>query len=63
MHIVGISKDQNGREYYLIKNSWGSDNDYKGYMYMSKEFVKYKTTDILLHKKGIPASISKKLKI
>ncbi len=63
MHIVGISKDQNGREYYLIKNSWGVTNDYKGYLYMSKEFVKYKTTDILLHKKGIPSNLAKKLKL
>lgn len=63
MHIVGVSKDQNGREYYLIKNSWGVTNDYKGYLYMSKEFVKYKTTDILLHKKGIPSNLAKKLKL
>jgi bleomycin hydrolase len=63
MHIVGISKDQNGREYYIIKNSWGISNDYKGYMYMSKEFVKYKTTDIMVHKDGLPKSISQKLKI
>ena len=63
MHIVGIAKDQNGKEYYIIKNSWGDTNDYKGYMYMSKEFVKYKTTDILLHKDGLPKDIAKKLKV
>lgn len=63
MHIVGIAKDQNGKEYYIIKNSWGDTNDYKGYMYMSKEFVRYKTTDILLHKDGIPKNIAKKMNI
>ncbi|MEK6450903.1 MULTISPECIES: aminopeptidase C [Myroides] len=63
MHIVGIAKDQNGREYYVIKNSWGISNDYKGYMYMSKEYVKYKTTDIMIHKDGLPKGIAKKLKI
>lgn len=63
MHIVGIAKDQNGREYYIIKNSWGVTNDYKGYMYMSKEYVKYKTTDILLHKAGLSKEMSKKLKL
>lgn len=63
MHIVGISKDQNGKEYYIVKNSWGATNDYKGYLYMSKEFAKYKATAILLHKKAVPAAIASKLKV
>lgn len=63
MHIVGISKDQNGKEYYIVKNSWGATNDYKGYLYMSKEFAKYKATAIMLHKKGVPAAIASKLKL
>jgi bleomycin hydrolase len=61
MHIVGVSKDQNGKEYYIVKNSWGATNDYKGYMYMSKNFVKFKTTAILLNKGGLPKDIAKKL--
>ena len=63
MHIVGLTKDQNGKEYYIIKNSWGATNDYQGYMYMTKNFVKYKTTAILLHKDGVPKDIAKKLNI
>ena len=63
MHIVGLTKDQNGKEYYMIKNSWGATNDYQGYMYMSKNFVKYKTTAILLNKGGLPKGIAKKLNI
>ncbi|MCL9806033.1 aminopeptidase [Flavobacterium amniphilum] len=63
MHIVGISKDQNGKEYYIVKNSWGVTNDYKGYLYMTKEFAKYKATSIMLHKKAVPAAIASKLKL
>lgn len=63
MHIVGVSKDQNGKEYYIVKNSWGTTNDYKGYLYMTKEFAKYKATAIMLHKKGIPPVIAGKLKV
>lgn len=62
MHIVGLSKDQNGKEYYIVKNSWGEDNDYKGYIHVSKAYVQFKTTSILLNKKGVPSSIMKKLK-
>ncbi len=63
MHIVGLSKDQNGKEYYIVKNSWGTTNDYKGYLYVTRNFVKYKTTSLLLHKKAIPSDIRKKIGI
>lgn len=61
MHIVGLVKDQNGKEYYKIKNSWGESNDYKGYMYVTKEFVRYKTISFLLHKDGLSSAMKKKL--
>jgi len=61
MHIVGMSKDQNGRTYYIVKNSWGDKNDYKGYIYVTKAYVKYKTTAILLHKNGIPDELRRKM--
>lgn len=63
MHIVGLTKDQNGREYYIVKNSWGATNDYKGYLCMTKEFVKYKTTSFMVNKKAIPSEIAKKINI
>lgn len=61
MHIVGAAKDQTGKEYYIVKNSWGATNDYKGYLYVTKNYVKYKSTAILLNKAGIPSTITKKL--
>ncbi|WP_316746651.1 aminopeptidase C [Pedobacter gandavensis] len=63
MQITGIAKDQNGKEYYIVKNSWGVTNDYKGYLYVSKNFVKFKTTAFLLNKKGLPSDIRKKLSL
>jgi bleomycin hydrolase len=62
MHIVGLSKDQNGKEYYMVKNSWGDKNDYKGYLYVSKAYFNYKTTAILVHEDAIPGDIRRKLK-
>ena len=61
MLIYGMAKDQNGKEYYMVKNSWGTNNKYKGTWYASKSFVKYKTMNILVHKDALPKEIAKKL--
>lgn len=63
MHIYGVAKDQNGREYYMVKNSWGEFGDYKGTWYMTKNFVAYKTMDYMVNKNAIPKDIRKKLGI
>ena len=64
MQIFGTAKDQNGKRYYMIKNSWGAiRSDYKGIWYVSEAFMQYKTNDILVHKNAIPKDIRKKLKI
>ena len=61
MLIYGIAKDQNGKEYFMVKNSWGESGKYKGIWYASKAFAAYKTMNILIHKDAIPAEIAKKL--
>lgn len=63
MHIVGLAKDQNGTEYYKVKNSWDKDNEYDGYFYASKAFVRYKTMSIVVHKDAVPKNIMKKLDV
>lgn len=63
MQIYGIATDQNGKEYYMIKNSWGTNNKYKGTWYISKAFAAYKTMNFVVHKDAIPKDIRKKLGI
>lgn len=63
MHIYGIAKDQNGTEYYMVKNSWGAVGPYNGTWYVSKEYVRYKTTDIVVNKHAIPESIALKMNL
>lgn len=61
MIIYGLAKDQNGKEYFMMKNSWGVYGPYKGLWYVSKPYVAYKTMNILINKHAIPAKIAKKL--
>ena len=63
MLIYGVAKDQNGKEYYMVKNSWGETGDYKGVWYMTKTFIAANTMDFLINKNAIPKNIRKKLGI
>ena len=63
MVIYGIAKDQNGKEYFMVKNSWGKAGKYEGIWYASKPFVAYKTMNIVVHKDALPKDIAKKLGI
>jgi bleomycin hydrolase len=50
MHIVGLADGEDGKKYYLTKNSWGNSNSCGGYIYLSEDFVKLKAVSILVNK-------------
>ena len=63
MLIYGIAKDQNGKEYYMVKNSWGETGDYKGIWYMTKNYIANNTMDFIVNKNAVSKDIRKKLGI
>lgn len=63
MHIVGLFKDQNGTNYFLVKNSWGTNNYPKGFLYVSEHYFRYKTINVFLHKDALESELKAKLNI
>ena len=61
MHIFGIAKDQDGKKYYMVKNSWGVTGKYDGIWYATEAFVKAQTLDITVHKDVLTKELKKKL--
>jgi len=63
MHLVGIAKDQNGKKFYLIKNSWGTDSNYKGYHYISKSYFRLRTINVMINKEALSKKLKQKLRL
>ncbi|GEC78768.1 C1 family peptidase [Flavobacterium aquatile] len=61
MHIVGKVKDQTGKTYYKVKNSWGTKSGKEGFVYMSVSYMKLKSISVLLHKDGLTKNTKSKL--
>ncbi len=50
MEICGIARDRRGRKFYKMKNSWGTQNRYHGYMYLSEGYVRMKTLAVFMRR-------------
>lgn len=48
MAIVGIARDEEGDRYFIMKNSWGTNNRYEGLMYLSFNYFLKKTIAVYL---------------
>lgn len=54
MHIIGYAVDQDNDTFFIVKNSWGSENPHGGFQYVSLPYFRAKTISILLHQNGLP---------
>lgn len=57
MAIVGLAHDQQGRRYFIMKNSWGRSNKYRGLMFMHEDYLRQKTIALYLPQDLLAAQI------
>lgn len=53
MLIYGKALDEQGKPYYLVKNSWGKSGQYEGIWYMSRDYIALNTTYIFLNRHAL----------
>ena len=57
MLIYGKATDEQGRPYYMVKNTWGDSGYYKGIWYMSRDYMALNTTYLFLNRHALPQSL------
>ena len=58
MLIYGKAIDEQGKPYYMVKNSWGENGQYKGIWYMSRDYMMLNTTYLFLNRQALPDNLS-----
>ena len=61
MLIFGKAVDEQGKPYYMVKNSWGPQGDYNGIWYMSRDYMMLNTTYLFLNRNALSKDFRKQL--
>lgn len=61
MQITGLAKDENGNDYFIVKNSWGEVGPYKGFIYVSVPYFAINTISVVVNKKAVDKNEMNKL--
>lgn len=62
MHITGMEKGTDGKMYFIVKNSWGDNGPFKGYIKVSEAYFAMNTISIIVPRAGLPKSLLEKIK-
>ncbi len=61
MLIYGKAIDEQGKPFYMVKNSWGESGYYKGIWYMSRDYIALNTVYLFLNRHALTKKRSAEL--
>jgi bleomycin hydrolase len=63
MHLVGIEQSEGGKDFFLVKNSWGAVGPFDGYIHVSEAYFAINTISLVVPKVALDKSLISKLGI
>ncbi len=63
MHITGIEKSKKGKTFFIVKNSWGINGPYNGYINISETYFAMNTISLVVPKESIDKMLLLKMGI
>lgn len=64
MHITGIGKSKAGKDFFIVKNSWGQKaGPFEGYIHVSVPYFAMNTITVIVPKASLDKDMSKKLQV
>ncbi|MFT3981568.1 MAG: C1 family peptidase [Ferruginibacter sp.] len=63
MQAAGLVKTKDGREFFTVKNSWGEQGPYKGFIMVSEPYFGINTVSLVVPKAALGKELLAKLKL
>jgi bleomycin hydrolase len=64
MQITGLARDAKGAEFFVVKNSWGTDRGpFGGYVYVSVPYFALNTITVVLPKAALDSALAAKVSL
>ena len=63
MHITGLAKSKSGKDFFIVKNSWGKVGPDNGYINVSESYFAINTISLVVPKAALSKAMLEKMKI